>query len=1087
MDPLSLLGGIASAGAIIGGITKTAHMLCTLRGKYTEADLTLGSIITELAVVKAALHQIQDWIDYNKDGLIQEELGEALAVSLSGCKECIDLLSEDVKDMVGGIGQRGAEVLMRTRTLWNEAMMKEHQNRLHHQISALQLLLHAVQVRSLAGQAAIIRQPKARRVIQQVKDDKSTIRATSRLSRADSSQRDSVTTRTCAESTISGPCLPWLDSQILSSDVYQKHGAAAIAKHDEHQPRASEMDEISDNVPKSPTSTTSSERRQRPQPRLITANLLPPAPRPVMQTPQSPALLTPESMPRTPMQYSPMTPITPGGSASRSPLNQSIQRWPVVAVGGSGPLQQQNKSAAEKRPGLKAKLRSSFGRTSFSPKTPTSASPTSPDSTVLRIPRRAKPHRQDRNTEVYDGHTDAAPIIKFTRAGSIWDVEHLLHQGSTVDTYHMPTGRTALAVAAHCGHVDICGLLINHQAAIEAADCNDKTPLHLAVEYERLDVVELLLQYGAKTQCRDRAQNTPLHEAAFVNDADVTRLLLDYGADPMANNLEHQTALHIAACAGSLEVAEMLTSKLRQIDIKGRNGMTPLMQAAATGKTMMVGLLLKKKASVKSKCAVGWSTLHYAAANGHADIVDLLLSKRMAVDVRADDGRTPLMLSASTSFSTTDLLLRKGAHLHATCSNSKQPIHYASEADNLPVLRLLLESGAGVDSAGPLKTTPVHIATSIGSTEQVQTLIHYGADVDVRNAAGDRPLCIAAAGGQVAMVETLLENGATPTHAFSLTNSSRDSPLCIACKHGHLDVAAYLLTKGASVNERDAQGWHPLRHGIYNAWPEVVEMLLANGAVPDNADYAYDAYTCFATFAPGISNNDPRKLQIRAMLQSAKARERPHVGDVVVSELEESRPRSANPTERLNLHTVQSIGVLEGSQTWSSAQPEVGVSTPMALRSTAHLTSPTEPRATATSGISPITDSTYHIQWPWPGQDYSSTDCRSSLTQRSQMTSLTSAVSPLTSGTIASATRGSSSASPMTLQAREQLRRLRCVACSGMGRDLPDFACIRCRQNVFGVRGAQRGAQPLPRFDAEHGPDRFNCIYEMDATHHGLL
>lgn len=340
MDPLSLIGGIASTGAIIGGITKTVHDLRTLREKFNEADSTLGAIITELCTVKAALYQIKDWTDYNKDGTVQKELAEALDVSLTGCKECLDLLAEEVTSMIGNSSQRGAELRMRVRTIWNEQMMKEHQSRLHNQMNALQLLLQAVQVRSLAGQAAFIRQPRARQVIQQVKDDTSSIRTAKRDSSAfqktygarEMTLKDSSnSSRTCAESIISAPCLPNLDRQIISTKVYQTHGVEAVAKHDEHA--SSNLRKAMPRIePQSPVSTTSSaERRQRPQPKLDTVNLVPSPPVTTINSPSIKAFLTPDTVPRTPHQYSPLTPITPGESWGRSFPFHSYQQSPLSA------------------------------------------------------------------------------------------------------------------------------------------------------------------------------------------------------------------------------------------------------------------------------------------------------------------------------------------------------------------------------------------------------------------------------------------------------------------------------------------------------------------------------------------------------------------------------------------------------------------------------------------------------------------------------------------------------------------------------------------------------------------------------------
>jgi hypothetical protein len=92
MDPLSLIGGISAAGAIIAAIATTVQNLYDIRGRYDEADLTIRLLIVELNTIKAALIQIQDWAQYSFAGSpTQKELLEGFEVSLEGCKMAMDV------------------------------------------------------------------------------------------------------------------------------------------------------------------------------------------------------------------------------------------------------------------------------------------------------------------------------------------------------------------------------------------------------------------------------------------------------------------------------------------------------------------------------------------------------------------------------------------------------------------------------------------------------------------------------------------------------------------------------------------------------------------------------------------------------------------------------------------------------------------------------------------------------------------------------------------------------------------------------------------------------------------------------------
>ena len=49
----------------------------------------------------------------------------------------------------------------------------------------------------------------------------------------------------------------------------------------------------------------------------------------------------------------------------------------------------------------------------------------------------------------------------------------------------------------------------------------------------------------------------------------------------------------------------------------------------------------------------------------------------------------------------------------------------------------------------------------------------------------------------------------------------------------HLDVAEILLQKGADINARDNRGISPLQHATSSGHAEVIEFLIAKGAIED--------------------------------------------------------------------------------------------------------------------------------------------------------------------------------------------------------------------------------------------------------------
>jgi len=150
MDPVTLLGVVASSLQIAQFIGTTIQNLHTLRGKFQDADVTIRLVIGQLSTIKAAIIQIREWAEFNFDDSPKETaFVDGLNVALDGCKAAMDVLSEEVDDLIAGIGITAGTVPItlriraRVKVVWSEDSMKAHQDRLYGQVQALQLLLTA--------------------------------------------------------------------------------------------------------------------------------------------------------------------------------------------------------------------------------------------------------------------------------------------------------------------------------------------------------------------------------------------------------------------------------------------------------------------------------------------------------------------------------------------------------------------------------------------------------------------------------------------------------------------------------------------------------------------------------------------------------------------------------------------------------------------------------------------------------------------------------------------------------------------------------------------------------------------------------
>lgn len=104
--------------------------------------------MSELLTVRAALTQVDDYAKFNltPTSPIQEDLREAFDISIEGCTMAMELLADEVDELLGD--DNGESFQARMKQLWKDSIMKVHQERLHMQVGALQLLLQAVQMYS---------------------------------------------------------------------------------------------------------------------------------------------------------------------------------------------------------------------------------------------------------------------------------------------------------------------------------------------------------------------------------------------------------------------------------------------------------------------------------------------------------------------------------------------------------------------------------------------------------------------------------------------------------------------------------------------------------------------------------------------------------------------------------------------------------------------------------------------------------------------------------------------------------------------------------------------------------------------------
>ena len=132
--------------------------------------------------------------------------------------------------------------------------------------------------------------------------------------------------------------------------------------------------------------------------------------------------------------------------------------------------------------------------------------------------------------------------------------------------------RMPLHYASSKGKKDICSLLIERGAAVNAKDDEGQTPLNWASYYGDKDVCALLIERGADVNTKDEDGWTPLHRASYLTRKGAVEILLDSGADVNAKTKSGKTPRDYANDIIREMIDRRLAEKRRLADIDDAAG-----------------------------------------------------------------------------------------------------------------------------------------------------------------------------------------------------------------------------------------------------------------------------------------------------------------------------------------------------------------------------------------------------------------------------------------------------------------------------------------------------------------------------------
>ncbi|KAJ3609352.1 hypothetical protein NHX12_023875 [Muraenolepis orangiensis] len=206
-----------------------------------------------------------------------------------------------------------------------------------------------------------------------------------------------------------------------------------------------------------------------------------------------------------------------------------------------------------------------------------------------------------------------------------------------------------------------------------------KSALHAAAQRGALELCYMLVQAGAVVDAQDKTLRTPLLEAIVNNHLEVTRYLVQSGASVYHTEDDGYTGLHHAAKLGNLHIVHLLL-ETGQVDINAQDsgGWTPIIWAAEHKHMDVIRALLSRGADVTIQDKEMNMCLHWASFAGSVDIAELVLNAGCSLSSVNMHGDMPLHIAAREGFlECVTLFLSRGANIDTTNREGDTPLSLA--------------------------------------------------------------------------------------------------------------------------------------------------------------------------------------------------------------------------------------------------------------------------------------------------------------------------------------------------------------------------------------------------------------------------
>ncbi|KAJ9634266.1 hypothetical protein H2204_006343 [Knufia peltigerae] len=291
-----------------------------------------------------------------------------------------------------------------------------------------------------------------------------------------------------------------------------------------------------------------------------------------------------------------------------------------------------------------------------------------------------------------------------------------------------------------------------------------------------------------------------------------------------------------------------------------------LVSAIQQRKHKMIEQLLD--CGVPPDSGIDMNVLREAVLNRDAESVRLLLLFGADPNSVDKSSSTALLAAIEASFvDGTKLLLKYGADPNLPAGPSNEaPIAAAVAETKVELVQLLLTYGGNANLNISDGNTLLDMAVTKTSPRRLtELLLIYGSDANGKSNRGETPLFVAIQAGRIDLVQLLLDHGADPNlpgpkhplwpatyHPKALqlmitrgaTFKRCPGILELATSINNIESVTILIRAGVDVNAKKDGAYTPLCTAIRDNRTELVSLLLASGADPNEPAAEYPAFKC---------------------------------------------------------------------------------------------------------------------------------------------------------------------------------------------------------------------------------------------------